>query len=352
MANVNRIEWVDLARVAAILCVVLCHCVSAFYTFDLENLKVLSLSSKLFAFSSLTIGRLGVPLFLMISGYLLLDRIYDKQGTLKFWKKTNHLIVCTLFWSVLCELFAIFVLKSKVTLFSAILSILFLRPYDMNHLWYLPMIIGIYILIPFIANAIKDYDVETLIKPVIFFSVFVYLAPFVMEILIMNGFQHIFLQIWIAFSGGEYGLYLIIGYLIKKGYFKKYKSPYIFIVLLITLAVYVLLQIFILNQGFVLKNYYDSPFLFVAAVCIFELLSRIKNVKFYNIVKPMAIYAFAVFLIHNFVLKSMDDLIIKLGLNNHLKVIILFIIVIIISYILTIIISKIPKFGKYVLYLK
>lgn len=83
----KRVDWIDLARALAILFVVLCHSSEAIYSFDMKYVASLSLQSRIFEFTSFTIGRLGVPLFLMISGYLLLDRDYTDQKCKGFWKK-------------------------------------------------------------------------------------------------------------------------------------------------------------------------------------------------------------------------------------------------------------------------
>ena len=71
----NRIAGIDTLRAIGILCVVMCHSVEGdIYTLNLEGMNGLSLVSKIFAFTMFSIGRLGVPLFLLISGYLLLDK--------------------------------------------------------------------------------------------------------------------------------------------------------------------------------------------------------------------------------------------------------------------------------------
>lgn len=353
MAKVtNRIEWVDLARVIAILCVVLCHCTEAVYRFDVDYMATLSLKANLFSCSLMTFGRFGVPFFLMISGYLLLDRNYDRIKTYKFWNKTKHLVICALFWAVIGELFVIYVLQSNVTWDSAFFSIIFLKTFDMNHFWYLPMIIGIYVLIPFVAHALKDFDLDTIFKAAMVFAVLSYLVPFVISILNFWGYSDLTLEVSLGFSGGRYGVYMVMGYLIRKGYFKKYKSYLLAIAAVLTFIVYVLIQIYLFKNGFKLRNYYDSPFLFVSAVCLFELISRIEHVRFYSIIQPMAIYAFAVFLIHNFIKMYFRDSILSLTVSNFSKFIILYAVVIVLSYVLAVVISKIPKFGKYILYLK
>ena len=75
----DRIVWIDLLRCIAILCVVLCHATEAVYDFDLESMTPIR-PTVVLAFTLFTIGRTGVPIFLMVTGYLLLDRSYDEGG--------------------------------------------------------------------------------------------------------------------------------------------------------------------------------------------------------------------------------------------------------------------------------
>lgn len=58
-------------RILAMATVVLCHAVEAVYRWDVKFISQLSTQSKVFAFAAFTIGRLGVPMFIFITGYLL-----------------------------------------------------------------------------------------------------------------------------------------------------------------------------------------------------------------------------------------------------------------------------------------
>ena len=79
MNNESHIKWIDLARAIAILGIVLCHATEGIYSLNLDYMFGISTRSAAFAFSSFTVGRLGVLQFLMITGYLLLDREYDTE---------------------------------------------------------------------------------------------------------------------------------------------------------------------------------------------------------------------------------------------------------------------------------
>ncbi|MFL2020357.1 MAG: acyltransferase family protein [Weissella hellenica] len=65
----KRYLWIDIARLFAILCVVFNHVN--------ENLNQSPITKTTVILQ--LIGRMGVPLFLMISGYLMLNRDYTVQ---------------------------------------------------------------------------------------------------------------------------------------------------------------------------------------------------------------------------------------------------------------------------------
>ena len=100
----KRILWLDYARCFAIICVVFIHSVERIYVeYDAHEIANLAASSLWFRNIAFAIGRLGVPLFLAISGYLLLDRDYSSADKIfKFYKHnllpiTANLILKCLF---------------------------------------------------------------------------------------------------------------------------------------------------------------------------------------------------------------------------------------------------------------
>ena len=83
----NRVEWIDLVRAIAILTVLYIHATDGIYIISSDAILNYTVFSRIFNFASLFIGRIGVPFFLMITGYLLLDRSYDDERVRKFWQK-------------------------------------------------------------------------------------------------------------------------------------------------------------------------------------------------------------------------------------------------------------------------
>ena len=68
--NIN----LDLARSFAICSIVLCHCTEFTYQLTQESWSTSSTLSQYVRTILFTLGRLGVPIFLMLSGFLLLQR--------------------------------------------------------------------------------------------------------------------------------------------------------------------------------------------------------------------------------------------------------------------------------------
>lgn len=205
----ERILWLDVARGSAIICVVLCHATENIYQLNLEFISQISAQSKIFALLAFTCGRLGVPLFLLISGYLLLDRHYGNEGSCLFWKKNLlGLLTTTEIWIVIYNVFLCWFNNEKFDIASLIKEMLFLKYVNVGHIWYVSMIIGMYIFLPLIADALQEINVKRLKIPLIISCIYLFFIP-------TNNVLDL------SYSGGIYGIYLLSGYLIKKNTLKQ-----------------------------------------------------------------------------------------------------------------------------------
>ena len=344
----TRIEWIDLVRAIAILTVLYIHATDGIFIISSDAILNYTIYSRIFNFASLFIGRIGVPFFLMITGYLLLDRTYNDERIHKFWEKNcKGLIIVTVIWAIIYAISLQFVtVKSGQINFGEAGNLFF------SHMWYMPMIIGMYLSMPFVAEALNKFSTDTIWKATIVFSLLAFLLPFITTVLAMNGIQNVNIQYCLGFSGGVYGIYIILGYLVKKGQFKNFPSGKLWLLAIISFAICVLFQYYAFTKSYDFFLWYEFPFILTGSFALFELCSRMGTVRAYPLVSFLSKYSFAVFLVHNLFRLPLLPIVVELPYSEPVKAIILWVLLIFFSYLATVIIYRIPRFGKYILYMR
>lgn len=343
----NRIEWIDLVRAIAILTVLYIHSVDGIYIILSDSIVNLTMISRMFQYASLFIGRIGVPFFLMITGYLLLDRVYDDDKIMRFWTKNcKKLIIVTVFWAII---YAISI--QLVDFHSTAISPVEAGNLYFSHMWYMPMIIGMYLSLPFVSAALEKFNEKTIMLATALFSVLAFLLPFISLLCDMHGIQNVSIQYCLGFSGGIYGVYIILGYLTKKEMFKRISSGVLGLIAAISWIICILFQYYSFIKGYNFFLWYEFPFILTGSFALFELVSRIENVRCFKVVTVLSKYSFAVFLIHNLFRMPLLPLVVELPFSEPVEAVILWILLIICSYVAAAIIYRIPRIGKYVLYM-
>ena len=350
----RRIEWIDYVRAFAIICVVLCHATQGIYSMDLNPVLSLSTRSRIFLFSSFTFGRLGVPLFLMITGSLLLSREYDSSRIISFWENSwLHLLLCVIFWFVVYDVFLSLYSHQSFNTIQILEEFLFLRKVNMSHVWYLPMILGMYILIPFVAGTLNRYDAKIFILPLIIYTFYAFVPPVLNVIFRAYAMDTVSNQFSYGFSGGEFGLYIIFGYFIsKKSIFKRFKTSIVALLLIAGFAAVVYLQSWSYSKNVEYAVWYNNFLLLITTMCLYELFSRIKKNYFYNVIKYVSVYSFPVYLTHNIIRSFIKKYVASLQIIKPLQVLSLWGICFAGGLIMSIFIRKIPILGDYILYIK
>ena len=216
----------------------------------------------------------------------------------------------------------------------------------------MPMIIGMYLSMPFVASALNHFDVDTIYQATIAFTLLAFLLPFVTLVCKMHGIDGVAIQYCLGFSGGIYGMYIILGYLVKKGKFLNVSSLKLWVLAIVSFLVCILFQYyaFVINYDFFL--WYEFPFILLGSFALFELCSRVKTVRFYSWVTVISKYSFAVFLIHNIFRLPLLPLVVQLPFSEPVKAIVLWILLVVFSFTAAAIIYRIPRFGKYILYMR
>lgn len=136
--DINRKTWADLCRVAAIFGVVVIHaCGANFYLFskipDSDWLSINLLDSLI---------RCSVPLFVMLSGALLLSPQATPATPLQILGRIRKVAIPLLTWNVAYLLYVSHFTGQAIDWLSMF------RQAPMYHLWFVYMIIGLYLLLP------------------------------------------------------------------------------------------------------------------------------------------------------------------------------------------------------------
>lgn len=209
MENNKRILYLDIARIFAMFSVVILHVASTgWYASDIYSGE--------WAVYNFYYGmtRWGVPVFLMISGALFLDERKEITKKALFGKYIKRLIIAYLFWSVLYACKDAIVLDN-VSAGSFVKTVV----EGHYHMWYIPMLIGIYLLIPVFKQLAKDESVMKYL--LILLIVFCFGVRTMGMIPALYEVYHIFDRIlFSAFSG--YAAYFLLGYYLNKIELKKY----------------------------------------------------------------------------------------------------------------------------------
>ena len=149
-AGKTRDISLDIIRIVATLAVVMIHCASPFVSGYKAGTPEFWVGNVLDG-----ISRLGVPLFVMVSGSLFLRE--EKEVTVKGLFKKNVmnigliLIVWSAFYTVVYQVIQP-TIAGKAVNFNNVLSAFFKGHY---HLWYLYMTIGLYLITPFLRTFVK-----------------------------------------------------------------------------------------------------------------------------------------------------------------------------------------------------
>lgn len=116
--------------------------------------------------------------------------------------------------------------------------------------------------------------------------------------------------------------------------------------------VVVLMQMLAYRMHKAYNVWYNNPFLLLNGICLFESISRHDKAPCPKWVFLLAKYSFAIYLIHMPIISPVIKAMAAYPLPDFLKVIFGIIIVGVLSFLIAVGICKIPKVGKYIIYIK
>ena len=199
------------------------------------------------------------------------------------------------------------------------------------------MIIGMYPCIPFIARGLQNLNTKLLTFPLLFYLTYAFFTT--------DGFV-----LDLGFSGGVYGIYIVLGYCVKKGLLKSFGKYQLCIVSGMFTSFVILKQAYFCTHGGISMVWYDSGLLLMAALFLFEYISRIHIIGKQMWWNWLSRNSFGIYLVHYPFIMLLSNLLKRLPTIMPLKVALLWLIVLAISVIICWGIDHFPRLSKILLY--
>lgn len=342
----NRIEYIDALKFIAIISII---CIHVAIIWPNANIKSFNISG----FSEFC--RMGVPVFLMVSGALLLNKNYDLDSFFK--KRFSRIITPFVFWAIIYAAFIliIFLLSGYSEIFR------YINNFPLEWSWYFWMIFAVYLAIPVVNEFILN---KKLTGAKYFTLIFIIASIFYQICIIFNINSFIDLRFFLGPIG-----YIVLGYYLANKEFK-IKTEYILIISLILFFLasiikvgfnifpYEYAHLVIQDSTIHLLSFMDvniceiiqasAIFLFIKNLYSFKLSIPGKNIIKKGILS-ISKASYGIYLIHGLFILVITELLANIpfsGTEICILIVILTILVLAISWICILLTTKIPIVRK------
>ncbi|MHC1695252.1 MAG: acyltransferase [Eubacteriales bacterium] len=282
------LPFLDIIRCAACMMVILLHSISPY----ILNTSYYGTKSWWMFLVLNSLCRTGVPLFLMISGYLLLSD--GKSGGIGgFYKKRlPHIVLALAAWNVIYYLFFTVVDKTPVGVMDFIGKVL--NSGSAYHLWYLYTLLGIYLLTPFLKKITDACTLRQLCLLLLLICFCGTIRPFI------NTVTPLYIYFFDPLANGYLG-YFLLGYILGKLPLRKRLtvpllaaglSGFLFEVIRGHLSSSPAGIVLPHNGGYDITHFLFAAGLFVLVRCIFGNVVRVK------LIKKLSKLTFGIYLVH------------------------------------------------------
>lgn len=296
----NKKDYITVMNVISCMAVVLIHTNGGFWTYSHSRNWVMSSVIECVMY-------FAVPIFFMISGTTLID--YNQRYSLKEYiiKRIEKVVIPFIFWSA-----AAFIYYGKYNE-GGIRSIIegFINCNFMGIYWFIPILIALYIAIPFISLIPIDKRERVFRYCIIVGFIFNCLIPQIADLAKLN--IYMFPQFAIT---KDALIYVFIGYYISNYPIEKNKRYFIYALGVLGLALrYFGMVSLSLKQGYI-EQMFNGYYKFTCvtySTAVYLFLKNIRyNKKVIQLCEFIAKQTFGIYMVHYFI---MDIIINKFSIN-------------------------------------
>lgn len=344
MMSNQRTVYFDVLRILASFAIIVVH-VSAQ---NWDSTDIISFEWKVFTVFN-GVARWGVPVFVMISGALFLER--DLSYGVIFRKYILHRLIAYLVWSCVYVLEAC-AKNQNVDIIYQILT-------GRTHMWFLPMIMGLYLTIPFMRLIVQKEKLTAAFLIIAFVTAisvpqFLSTARLISGSSIIKALERIKNSTNLSFFGG-FSVYFILGNYLRRrdiawwliciaGIIGFTVTPFGTLWLSRCLGT----QNEAFYSNFSVNVFLESVFVFAIVKKLMEQIEISERIK--QLVAFFSKCSFGAYLVHILVIDLLRDV---AGLNSLtyspvLSVIVISSLVIVLSYTVSIVLNRIPLIGRYI----
>lgn len=339
----KRVLYLEYLRVICAVAVIIDHiCISAIHNFD-----SVATDYDRFLYNGVQHwSHFAVPVFVMITGFLLLNPQKEIPLSKAIKKYAWRIIAVLLVVGTAFSWLELFFSSKKILISDIFMSILnMFEGHSWNHLWYLYMLIGLYLITPmlkYMVNTISVRELDLFIGIGLFFTS---LWPLIKNLLKI--------EIGIDFPiSSVYVFYMLLGYRLGNVSFKK-RSLTLFYAIAILLSVLCFLLAYLefiesQRELLVLTDYY-SPVVVAFASMVFLIFKSYDPQNLSRCLQVLSRDSFGIYVFHMLFINILYKVFnISPVIYGFWTIIPIILIVLLLSEITTIIYRKIPIIGKYI----
>lgn len=290
----------DFIRAVAIVAVIMIHCMAPVVT----HAPISGLGWNIANFID-SFMRWAVPVFVMISGALIIKKTAHTNTALFYKKRIRRLLIPLLIWPVIYFLWYIEITGNSRDIVDFFMAYISGKPIGGFHLYFLFLIAGLYIISPILSSFIASVNRKVAWS----ISIGILLATTLwlhIQQLLDNEISFNIISLCLPYIG-----YFLIGYLIASSKIQiKILIPILGVIasgLFVTIVSYYTMKT---SQSLPLYQYVSAPVVCMS-VSIFLLLQKVSDFTLKNYkglekpIRSLSISSFGIYLIHIIILQGM-----------------------------------------------